>query len=71
MFYTNDNKSLIFGKMKTSTVILAGLAAIASAVPTNTQFREMWSLAKRQNELAAAAGLTDVDILQLYVVKSP
>ncbi|KAJ2901692.1 hypothetical protein MKZ38_001562 [Zalerion maritima] len=50
--------------MKFSTAILAGLAAVATAVPTSAEFQKMWSLAKRQNEAAAAMGLTDVDILQ-------
>jgi hypothetical protein len=50
--------------MKTSAAIVAALAFTASAVPTSQEFSHMWKAAKRQNAAAAAAGLTDVDILQ-------
>lgn len=56
---------------KTLGLITAGLAALASALPavpklTDSQLN-IHSFMKRQNQLTAAAGLTDVDILQLYV----
>ncbi|KAK3308574.1 ferritin-like domain-containing protein [Chaetomium strumarium] len=48
--------------------VVAGLAAVSSAVPgipkLNKAQVQMYEHAKRQNEAAAAAGLTDVDILQ-------
>lgn len=55
---------------KTIGAVVAGLAAVSSALPshpkfTRTQMR-MFEHAKRQNAAAAALGLTDVDILQLY-----
>lgn len=50
------------------TGALAGLAAIASAMPAQPKFSprqsQIYTLAKRQNEAAAALGLQDVDILQ-------
>lgn len=54
---------------KTFGTIVAGLAALTSALPaapklTKNQLK-LWDLAKRQNDAAAAAGLTDIDILQL------
>ncbi|KAI0169529.1 ferritin-like domain-containing protein [Hypoxylon sp. FL1284] len=53
--------------MKTAGV-LAGLAAIASALPAqpklNWSQRSIYNIAKRQNAAAAALGLQDVDILQ-------
>ena len=57
---------------KTLGLITAGLAALTSALPavpklTGNQLN-IHSFMKRQNALAAAAGLTDVDILQLYVL---
>ncbi|EGS20957.1 uncharacterized protein CTHT_0027960 [Thermochaetoides thermophila DSM 1495] len=53
---------------KTFGTIVAGLVALTSALPaapklTKNQLK-LWELAKRQNEAAAAAGLTDIDILQ-------
>jgi hypothetical protein len=50
--------------------VVAGLAAVTSALPavpklTQSQMR-MYEHAKRQNAAAAALGLTDIDILQLY-----
>lgn len=54
------------------TTILAVLAATATAMPATVRLtpRQMQyhSLAKRQQEGAAAAGLSDFDILQLYVL---
>ena len=47
--------------------MVAGLGAVATAVPPSRDFQKFWSLAKRQNDDAAALGLTDTDILQLYV----
>lgn len=56
--------------MKTAGV-LAGLAAVACALPAQPKMtsrqNHIYSLAKRQNAAAAALGLADVDILQLYV----
>ncbi len=54
---------------KTLGVVVAGLAAVSSALPafpklSNTQMK-MYDHAKRQNAAAAALGLTDIDILQL------
>ena len=54
--------------------VLAGLFAAVSAAPpfprlTRGQMR-YYEHSKRQNAAAAAAGLTDVDILQLYVFSS-
>lgn len=58
---------------KTIAVVL--LASTASALPSSERLtsRQLHyhDLSKRQNEAAAAAGLTDVDILQLYVPFSP
>lgn len=48
------------------TALIAALATVASAFPAPSEHdTKMWSLAKRQNAAAAAAGLTDIDILQL------
>jgi hypothetical protein len=54
---------------KTLGVVVAGLAAVSSALPaipklTRSQMK-MYEHAKRQNAAAAALGLTDIDILQL------
>ncbi|KAI0021964.1 ferritin-like domain-containing protein [Xylariomycetidae sp. FL0641] len=47
---------------------VAGLVGVASALPAGARFsprhEQIWNVAKRQNALAAAAGLTDPDILQ-------
>lgn len=52
------------------TTVLALLAATATAMPATVRLtpRQMQyhTLAKRQQEEAAAAGLSDFDILQLY-----
>ena len=54
---------------KTLGVVVAGLAAITSALPAvpklNRGQMKMYQHAKRQNAAAAALGLTDIDILQL------
>lgn len=51
--------------------LVAGLIAAASALPSVPKLSasqvKMYEFGKRQNAAAAAAGLTDVDILQLYV----
>jgi hypothetical protein len=48
------------------TALVAALATLASAVPSpSSRDMQQYQLAKRQNAAAAAAGLTDVDILQL------
>ena len=56
--------------MKTVGVV-AGLAAVASALPAypklTSRQTHIYNIAKRQNAAAAALGLQDVDILQLYV----
>lgn len=57
---------------KTLGAVVGGLAAFASAAPgapklTRSQMK-IHEVMKRQNQLAAAAGLTDLDILQLYVL---
>jgi hypothetical protein len=50
------------------TAVVAALAAVASAFPgaprLNNEQMKIYNLAKRQNAAAAAAGLTDIDILQ-------
>ena len=47
-------------------VLIAALATAASALPAPSEHdRKLYNLAKRQNAAAAAAGLTDIDILQL------
>lgn len=50
-------------------VVVAGLAALGSAMPAHPRLTrnqlQMHEFARRQNALATAAGLTDVDILQL------
>ncbi|RYP24475.1 hypothetical protein DL765_000495 [Monosporascus sp. GIB2] len=47
---------------------VAGLAAVASAMPAQPKFTQrqtqIYDLAKRQNAAAAAMGLTDIDILE-------
>jgi len=51
--------------MKTVGAMVAGLAALASAMPApNSRDMKLYELSKRQNAAAQAAGLTDVDILQ-------
>jgi len=54
---------------KTFGVVVAGLAAVSSALPAvpklNKAQMRMYQHAKRQNAAAAALGLNDVDILQL------
>ncbi|KAK4157212.1 protein rds1 [Chaetomidium leptoderma] len=53
---------------KTFGVVVAGLAAVSSALPSvpklNRAQIKMYEHAKRQNAAAAALGLTDIDILQ-------
>jgi hypothetical protein len=54
---------------KTFGAVVVGLAAVASALPghpklTSSQMK-IHEYVKRQEAAAAAAGLTDVDILQL------
>ncbi|AEO62898.1 uncharacterized protein THITE_2084410 [Thermothielavioides terrestris NRRL 8126] len=53
---------------KTIGVVVAGLAAVSSALPAHPKLSKaqlkMYEHAKRQNAAAAALGLTDVDILQ-------
>lgn len=55
--------------MKTLGAVVAGLAAFASAAPAVPKFTrdqlKIHELMRRQNALAAAAGLSDPDILQL------
>ncbi|KAK0636273.1 ferritin-like domain-containing protein [Bombardia bombarda] len=54
--------------IKSLGVVVAGLAAVSSALPALPKFTrsqtKIYDFAKRQNAAAAAAGLTDVDILQ-------
>lgn len=54
---------------RTLAAVVAGLAVVTSALPAvpklNRNQLKMYEHAKRQNAAAAAAGLTDVDILQL------
>lgn len=49
--------------------LLAGMAAIASALPAQPKFtasqQNIYELTKRQTAAEAALGLQDVDILQL------
>lgn len=51
--------------------VAVGFAALATAIPAQPRLSEKsvarYDLARRQNAGAAAAGITDVDILQLYV----
>jgi hypothetical protein len=51
------------------TVLFGLFASTALAVPSGPRFSkrqlQYHDLSKRQNDAAAAAGLTDVDILQL------
>lgn len=55
--------------MKTAGALVAGLAALASAMPAiprlSARQTKIYELQRRQNAGAAALGLTDVDILQL------
>lgn len=55
--------------IKSMGAVVAGLAAVASALPAHPKFTptqmKMYQMQKRQSAAAAAAGLTDVDILQL------
>jgi hypothetical protein len=55
--------------MKTAGALVAALATISSAMPAIPRLSarqvKMYEYAKRQNQAAAAAGLTDVDLLQL------
>ena len=52
----------------------ASLAALVSAIPAQPRLTprqtEIYELSKRQNAAAAALGLQDVDILQLWVSKN-
>ncbi len=52
-----------------TTGVLAGLVAAVLALPAQPKLSarqdNIYELAKRQNAAAAAAGLTDVDLLQL------
>lgn len=54
---------------KTLGAVVAGLAAVSSALPEVPKLTKahmkMYEHAKRQNAAAAALGLTDIDILQL------
>jgi hypothetical protein len=54
--------------IKSLGVVVAGLAAVASAMPAQPKFTrgqmKINEFMKRQNAAAAAAGLTDIDILQ-------
>ncbi|KAL8418922.1 hypothetical protein RB594_002217 [Gaeumannomyces avenae] len=54
--------------MKTASLVVAGLAAVATALPAGPRLNgnqmKLYELSRRQNAAAAAAGLTDVDILQ-------
>lgn len=56
--------------MKTLGAVVAGLAAVGSAMPAHPKLTasqmKIHEYMKRQEAAAAAAGLTDVDILQLY-----
>lgn len=49
-----------------------GFAAFSAALPahgfSSRSVEKTYSLRARQNALAAAAGISDVDILQLYVL---
>ena len=52
--------------IKTAGAMVAGLAALASAIPApSARDMKLYELSKRQNAAAQATGLTDVDILQL------
>jgi hypothetical protein len=55
--------------MKSVGAVVAGLAAVGSAMPAQPRFTrgqmKIHDFMKRQNAAAAAAGLTDFDILQL------
>ena len=51
--------------------IVAAVASVASALPAQPRFTEMqdkiFNVMKRQSAAEQALGLTDVDVLQLYV----
>ena len=51
---------------------VVGLAAFATALPAQPKLSRSavshYDLARRQNAAAAAAGITDIDILQLFVL---
>jgi hypothetical protein len=53
---------------------VAGLATFAAALPAQPKLSQSavshYDLARRQNAAAAAAGITDIDILQLFVLLS-
>ena len=55
--------------IQTLSAAVAGLIAVASALPAapllSANQVELHGLSRRQNAAAAAAGLTDIDILQL------
>jgi hypothetical protein len=55
-------------------VAVVGFAALGTALPAQPKLSERavshYDLARRQNAAAAAAGITDIDILQLFVVLS-
>jgi hypothetical protein len=48
-----------------------GLAALGAALPAQPKLSKSavshYDLARRQNAAAAAAGINDIDILQLYI----
>lgn len=50
-------------------VVVIGMAVLATALPAQPKFTknqlDMYTFAKRQNAATTAAGLNDVDILQL------
>jgi hypothetical protein len=50
---------------------IVGFAALGAALPAQPKLSKSavshYDLAKRQNVAAAAAGINDIDILQLYV----
>jgi hypothetical protein len=54
--------------------IVAAVASVASALPAQPRFTEMqdkiFNVMKRQSAAEQALGLTDVDVLQLYVYTS-
>jgi hypothetical protein len=54
--------------------VVVGFAALGTALPAQPKLSQSavshYDLAKRQNAAAAAAGITDIDILQLFVILS-
>jgi hypothetical protein len=50
--------------------VVVGFATLAIAIPAQPKLSSRavahYDLARRQNAAAAAAGITDIDILQLY-----